>query len=77
MNPDDLLTGPQVAALLGIKPATWRAYVQRGQGPRPDDPDADNPSANRRAPRWRQSTVNAWQESRRGQAWRAGSEDAD
>lgn len=71
MSPDDLLTGPQVAALLGVKAATWRGYVSRGQAPAPDDPDDGRP-AERRTPRWRRSTVETWREARRGQEWRRG-----
>jgi hypothetical protein len=72
MSPDDLLTGPQIAALLGVGPATWRGYVSRGQAPAADDPDDGNPNEWRRNPRWRRSTVEAWRKARRGQEWRAG-----
>lgn len=72
MSPDDLLTGPQIAALLGIGDATWRAYVSRGQAPAADDPDADNPNPYRRNPRWQRATVDAWRQARRGQAWKRG-----
>jgi hypothetical protein len=69
MSPDDLLTGPQIAVLIGVSPSTWRAYVARGQAPAPDDPDTDRPP-NRHTPRWLISTIDAWREARRGQAWR-------
>ncbi len=59
MGSDDLLTGPQVAARLGITPGTWRGYVARGQAPPPDDPDTDRP-ASRRQPRWRTETIEAY-----------------
>lgn len=62
----DRLTGPQAAAQVGVDPVTWRAYVSRGQAPQPDgrDPGTDRPW-------WHRKTVTAWQESRRGLAWRA------
>lgn len=66
---DPLLTGPQTAGRLGIKPGTWRAYVHRRQAPPPDDPDLDTP-VNRRLPRWRTSTIDRWDDARRTQAWR-------
>lgn len=69
---DPLLAGPQVAGRLGITAATWRGYVGRGQAPPADDPgDLDQP-ANRRTPKWRESTIERWDAERRGQAWRAG-----
>ncbi len=71
MSADDLLTGPQIAALLGIGDATWRSYVSRGQAPAPDDPDDGRPP-NRRSPRWRRSTVEQWKAGRRGRQWRQG-----
>ncbi len=64
MSTDDLLTGPQVAALLGIADVTWRAYVSRGQAPPADDPDEGNPNPNRRSPRWQRSTIETWREAR-------------
>jgi predicted DNA-binding transcriptional regulator AlpA len=65
MAADPLLTGPQVAARVGLAPATWRGYVSRGHAPAPDDPDDDRPP-NRRQPRWRQSTIDRWQAARPG-----------
>ncbi len=60
MNDDDpMLTGPQAAGRLGIKPGTWRGYVARGQAPPPDDPDDDRPK-NRRQPRWLTSTIDTY-----------------
>lgn len=49
----------QAAAVAGVRPATWRAYVSRGQAPPPDDPD-DGRLAERRRPRWRKSTLAGW-----------------
>lgn len=66
---DPLLTGPQVAGRLFIKPATWRGYVKRGHAPPPDDPD-ENTVKERRTPRWRQSTIDAWHASRPGRGTR-------
>jgi len=49
----DQLTVTDIAALLGIKPATWRAYVSRGQAPPPDGHLG-------RTPWWRRLTIAAW-----------------
>lgn len=68
--PDRLLTGPEVARLLGIDPSTWRQYVRRGYAPKPDDPDADRP-VNRRMPRWRVDTVARYRAERKGQGHRS------
>lgn len=62
-DPDRLLTGPEVCALLGIEPGTWRTYVCRGQAPVADDPGVG--PANRRTPRWRLSTVREYSRGRR------------
>jgi hypothetical protein len=62
---DPLLTTAETAARLGIAPATWRWHVTQGSGPPPDDPDDGHP-AERRMPRWRLSTVKAWEATRRG-----------
>ena len=45
------LTTAQVAGLLGIEPATWRAYVSRKQAP-PADGWHD-----KRTPYWFRSTI--------------------
>ena len=66
---DPLLTGPEAAARLGLTTATWRGYVHRGYAPPADEVDADVP-ASRRSPRWRASTVDAFQATRRGQGAR-------
>ena len=51
------------AAYVGVDPMTWRGYVSRGTAPAPDDPDDDR-VPQRRTPRWRPGTVQAWQETR-------------
>jgi len=53
------------AAICGIKPSTWRTYVDRGQAPAPDDPDTDTVQQRRR-PRWRRATVERWHAGRPG-----------
>jgi predicted DNA-binding transcriptional regulator AlpA len=63
--PDVWLTGPEVAARLGIDPATWRGYVNRGQAPQPDDPDEGVAAGNRRTPRWLSSTIDAVEAKRK------------
>ena len=54
----DLLTVGECATLAGIKPATWRAYVTRGQAPQP----AQHIS---RTPLWDRDQVQAWASSRK------------
>lgn len=66
---DPLLTGPECAALMGIKSVSWRSLVQRGYAPTADEPDADRP-AEMRMPRWRRSTVLAYKAARPGQGAR-------
>jgi hypothetical protein len=66
---DPLLTGPECADRLNLTSSTWRSYVHRGYAPPPDDPDSDRPP-NRRSPRWRASTVEAFRENRRKQGTR-------
>lgn len=52
---DDVkLTVTEIAALYGIKPATFRAYVKREQAP-PADGQHDG-----RTPYWRRSTLEQW-----------------
>lgn len=50
----DQLTVAQVAALAGIKPATWRAYVARGQAP------ASSGQIDGRTPTWDRADVDSW-----------------
>ena len=53
---DDMITGPELASLLRLKPSSLRTARLRGRVPEPDDPDPDEiPS--RRRPRWRVETV--------------------
>lgn len=68
-NADKLLTGPEAAARLGLTPATWRGYVSKGYAPKPDDADEGRP-VNRRAPRWRVSTIDEFAGNRLGQGAR-------
>ena len=54
----DKLTTAQVAEAIGIKPATFRAYVSRGQAPEPDGwHDA-------RTPWWFAATIHEWNAKR-------------
>lgn len=68
-DPDRLLSGSEVAALLGMGVASWRALVHDGYAPKPDDAGGDGPLRGRR-PRWRLSTVRAFKQSRPGQGRR-------
>jgi hypothetical protein len=52
------LTTRQVGERLGIKGATWRAYVARGQAPEPDG------HYDARTPFWSAETVDRWKASR-------------
>lgn len=55
----DRLTVAQVAALAGVKPSTWRAYVSRGQAPAPVA------HLDARTPLWDRVEVEAWAAGRR------------
>jgi hypothetical protein len=69
-DPDRLLTGAEVAELLGIRTSTWRGYVLKGLAPLPDEPDDKRP-ANLRRPKWRLSSVRAYKDDpRRGRVGR-------
>jgi len=67
MDSDPLLTVTQVADRIRLTPSSWRARVDDGSAPPPDDPDADRP-LHRRRPRWRRSTVDAWNAERLARA---------
>lgn len=62
---DPLLGGPEVAERIGVSPGTWRSLIRDGYTPPPDEPDAER-SANARRPKWRASTIDAWQAARPG-----------
>lgn len=68
VDPDELLTGPEVCRLLEISGSTWRTYVKRGYAPPADDPGVGPP--NRRTPRWRLETVREYLLARSGQGAR-------
>lgn len=68
VDPDELLTGVEVARLLEISPTTWRGYVRRGYAPPADDPGAG--PVNRRTPRWKLATVREYRLNRAGQGAR-------
>ena len=60
---DDPLLSAKDAAARAIPPLTvsdFRSRVRRGLAPLPDDPDDEDRPPNRRRPRWRQSTIDAW-----------------
>src|SRR5438093_176115 len=68
---DPLLGVDAAAARAGVAASTWRAYVARGRAPEPDDPDkGEGVKEQRRRPRWRLSTVDAFNDSRPGQGRR-------
>lgn len=68
--PDRLLTGPEVARLLGITPGAWRSLVAKGYAPAADDPDAER-APQRRSPRWRLDTVAEFRRNRKGRGHRS------
>lgn len=69
-DPERLLTGPQVAAALGMTPGAWRQAVYAGYAPAADDPGQG--PVNRRTPRWRVATVRAFKlKGRLGQGFRS------
>lgn len=64
---DEQLIGVVAAAHIArIAPSSWRTYVARGRAPKPDAPR----DANGR-PRWKKTTVEAWQEQKPGQGHRS------
>ncbi|CUU55340.1 hypothetical protein CcI49_10510 [Frankia sp. CcI49] len=64
MDADPLMTVIEVANHLRLTASSWRAEVADGTAPAPDEPDDDKP-VHRRRPRWRRSTVDAWNAQRR------------
>lgn len=52
------LTVPQIAAMVGIQPSTFRAYVARGKAPKPDG------RYGRQSPYWFPSTIAGWMDER-------------
>lgn len=65
-DPDRLLSVSEVAARVGIRPASWRSLVSKGVAPPADDPGDVSVHRVRRSPRWRVGTVDAWRRSRPG-----------
>jgi hypothetical protein len=55
------LASTAAARYLGIDPATWRAYVSRGQAPKPDGHDEDFDRDY-----WLESTLKAFKDNRPG-----------
>lgn len=54
MAQDDRLTVTQIAELYSVRPATFRAYVKRGQAPKADG------YHDKRTPYWLLSTLSEW-----------------
>ncbi len=65
-----LVFADEAARIAGIKPRTWRKYVQSQLAPPPDDPDLDRPAA-RRMPRWKVATVRHFTTHRVGRGRRS------
>lgn len=62
---DPLLTTAQAADMAGMRPDSWRSLVRSGHIPVADDPGDMSAPANRRAPKWRRSTVYRYMVGRR------------
>ncbi len=60
---DRQLTGPMVAAKLGIKPSTWRSYRKKIKGLPAPPPDGWH---DKRTPWWWESTIDKWNRQRAG-----------
>lgn len=56
--PAEEWTARQCAEHIGVKPSTWRAYVARGQAPRPSR------YLDQRTPLWSAAEVRAWDRPR-------------
>ena len=59
------LSTQDVAARLGVKPATVSGYRHRGRLPKPDGKLG-------KTVWWWESTIDAWQAARPGQGWKKG-----
>jgi len=60
MTAPRMLSTAEAAEMAGVTAATFRTYVARGDGPKPDGHLG-------RTPWWKASTVRAWLKSRPGQ----------
>ena len=60
------------AEFIDVRPATLRAYRTRGTPPAPE-PDGVDIDRGHACPWWHESTVKAWDDSRRGPGRRHGS----
>lgn len=60
---DGYLTSADVAARIGVQPATVHRYRVRGDIPEPDEYAG-------RTPLWAEATIAAWLDSRPGHGWR-------
>lgn len=54
----DKLVMSEVCERVGVAKSTWRAYVARGQAPKPDGRHSA------RMPWWHESTIDEWMKSR-------------
>jgi hypothetical protein len=57
----------QVAAYLGVRPATWRDYRSDGRGPEPVGAEIRDGRARQV---WSADEVRAWHAGRSGRGWR-------
>lgn len=65
----DRLTRDEAAAIAGVRPDTWSAYVTRGQAPAPEERIA-------RTPLWSREVVEGWKAARPGRGRRKASQGA-
>lgn len=72
--PDEELVGNDAAAAyLGLRPSTWRPYVNRGQAPQPHRREVQGGHA---LPVWWKSELDTWKKNRPGQGARTDRADA-
>lgn len=65
---DEVIGNDAAAAYVGLKPATWRPYVKRGQAPPPDRREIS--TSGHALPVWKKATLDAWKQQRPGQGAR-------
>lgn len=64
---DEVIGNEAAAAYLGMRPATWRPYVTRGQAPAPHRREISGGHA---LPVWRKADLDNWRHNRPGRGAR-------
>lgn len=65
MDPDELIGNDAAAAHVGLRSATWRHYVHKGQAPPPHRRDSETRPGHG-LPVWRQRDLDEWMAQRPG-----------